>query len=287
MAGSRGGLCGGEGRREEAIVYGTEDCHCARREYFPTAAVTAVAAATYRHDWKLWLWRSLALWWRSLRQAFPPVLPPALPPVLSASPSARPPLGPPPEYSDSFTDLLFIHLCRQAFGRVRQWQSARPWAEGYLGMVEVSRALMRGALRGGAAVRGAAGFPRVPAMFRRAFPFSHCGARKPTTAITPRFFSWLVGPCHVEEAEIPAVDEGEFRSGAAGEGEKREKGDEGGRKGSVPLTMEPNFEDFSCRMVFGLPPPLPSLDPALQQPCTATSCPAARLDTDEPCHQLQ
>ncbi|CAI5961012.1 unnamed protein product [Closterium sp. NIES-64] len=253
----------------------------------------------------------------------------------SASPSARPPLGPPPEYSDSFTDLLFIHLCRQAFGRVAQWQSARPWAEGYLGMVEVSRALMRG--RSAEAQRSAVlqGFPRVPAMFRRAFPFSHWGAEA-NAAITPRFFSWLVGPCHVEEAEIPAVDEGEFRSGAAGEGEKREKGEKGekGEVGSgargkmvklqcgvkiercryletsgcvgmcvnlckmptqhffthelgVPLTMEPNFEDFSCRMVFGLPPPLPSLDPALQQPCTATSCPAARLDTDEPCHQLQ
>ncbi|CAI5481777.1 unnamed protein product [Closterium sp. Yama58-4] len=187
-------------------------------------------------------------------------------------------------------------------------------------MVEVSRALMRG--RSAEAQRSAVlqGFPRVPAWFRRAFPFSHWGAEA-NAAITPRFFSWLVGPCHVEEAEIPAVDERRSRSGAAaGEGEKREDAEKGekGEAGErcryletsgcvgmcvnlckmptqhffthelgVPLTMEPNFEDFSCRMVFGLPPPPPSLDPALQQPCIAMSCPAARLDTDEPCHQLR
>ncbi|GJP30986.1 hypothetical protein CLOM_g7568 [Closterium sp. NIES-68] len=258
--------------------------------------------------------------------------------IPSANLSPRPPLGPPPEYRDSFSDLLFMHLCRQAFGRVAEWQSPRPWAEGYLGMVEVSRALMRG--RSAEAQRSAVlqGFPRVPGWFRRLFPFSHWGAEA-NAAITPRFFSWLVGPCHVEEAEIPAVDGREVAGGKAeraeaggkegeAEAEEAERGGDWGAGGTVklqcgvriercryletsgcvgmcvnlckmptqhffthelgvPLTMEPNFEDFSCRMVFGLPPPPPSADPALHQPCIATSCPVARLDTDVPCHQLQ
>lgn len=40
----------------------------------------------------------------------------------------------------------------------------------------------------------------------------------------------------------------------------------------MPLTMEPNFEDLSCRMVFGQTPPPLDEDPALTQPCFV-SCP--------------
>lgn len=50
------------------------------------------------------------------------------------------------EYKDSLTDVLFIGLCRKAYGALAGWQSERDWwngAETYQGMVEVSRALMK------------------------------------------------------------------------------------------------------------------------------------------------
>eukprot|EP01041_Mallomonas_annulata_P002321 gene2321-4514_t len=45
----------------------------------------------------------------------------------------------------------------------------------------------------------------------------------------------------------------------------------------VPLTMKPNFEDCSCEMMFGVPPPPPELDPAYGEPCFS-SCSMARLE---------
>jgi len=79
----------------------------------------------------------------------------------SAGATWRPSGGPPPQtlYKDSFLDLLFIAACRQAFGRVAGWQFPRAWEEGYLGMVEVSHALMRGAHRAAAAGGRASGGP--------------------------------------------------------------------------------------------------------------------------------
>ena len=42
----------------------------------------------------------------------------------------------------------------------------------------------------------------------------------------------------------------------------------------MPLTMNPNFEDFSCEMVFGAVPPPLEQDPVALQPCLA-ACPSA------------
>ena len=50
------------------------------------------------------------------------------------------------EYRDSWSDVLFIGLCRRAYGSLANWQSDRDWWKGeetYKGMVEVSRALMK------------------------------------------------------------------------------------------------------------------------------------------------
>ena len=53
----------------------------------------------------------------------------------------------------------------------------------------------------------------------------------------------------------------------------------------MPLTMEPNFDDFSCEMVFGQLPPLMSNDDVMHQGCLS-ECPAAELG-GPPCHKLQ
>ena len=53
----------------------------------------------------------------------------------------------------------------------------------------------------------------------------------------------------------------------------------------MPLTMEPNFEDLSCRMIFGQRPPEPEDDQAFKQPCFST-CPTTSLSA-EVCPKLR
>lgn len=69
--------------------------------------------------------------------------------------------------------------------------SWRDGPETFRGMVEVSRALMRG--RSAEQQRDAVirGFPQVPDWFRRVFPYSKWGAEL-NARITPAFFTWLV-----------------------------------------------------------------------------------------------
>ena len=63
----------------------------------------------------------------------------------------------------------------------------------------------------------------------------------------------------------------------------------------MPLTMEPNFEDNSCRMIFGQAPPPLEEDPVRQQPCLS-GCATARsgggdggggVDGAPRCHKLE
>lgn len=82
-------------------------------------------------------------------------------------------------YSDSWSDIAFIALCRIAYGNISGWQSSRSWTNGdetFKGMVEVSRALMRN--RSGREQRNAviSGFPEIPDWFRKLFPYSKWGA---------------------------------------------------------------------------------------------------------------
>ena len=53
----------------------------------------------------------------------------------------------------------------------------------------------------------------------------------------------------------------------------------------IPLTMTPNFEDFSCEMVFGQYPPDLNTETASQQPCLGTTCPTAKVSSN-PCHKI-
>ncbi len=192
-------------------------------------------------------------------------------------------------YNDTTTDLMFIALCRVAYGNLAGWQSTREWTSGqetYAGMVEVSRALMRKhpspSDQRNAVIKG---FPEVPEWFRKVFPyrcvaggcailgcFSYTPPPTPSHSkwgaelnaqITPAFFTWLVGP--MTTVDIVADDGRTQHSGVHIErcrylAESNCVGmcvnlcklpvqtfftEELG----MPLTMEPDFEDYSCRYV--------------------------------------
>ena len=112
------------------------------------------------------------------------------------------------DYNDSVTDLAFIALCRLAYGKLAGWQSPRSWRDGpetFKGMVDVSRALMKGRSAAQQQQAVIAGFPTVPPWFRRLFPYSRWGAEA-NAWITPTFFTWLVGPMQQVEVEVPQPD---------------------------------------------------------------------------------
>ncbi|XP_037495567.1 beta-carotene isomerase D27, chloroplastic isoform X2 [Jatropha curcas] len=54
----------------------------------------------------------------------------------------------------------------------------------------------------------------------------------------------------------------------------------------LPLTMNPNFEDMSCEMVYGQAPPPFEEDPVSKQSCFAEICSMASPNLDV-CHKLQ
>jgi hypothetical protein len=118
-----------------------------------------------------------------------------------------------------------------------------------------------------------------------------------------QMFEWLVGPCEVADAEINLAD-GTVRSQSSAVDIKKcrylvDSGCVGmcvnmckvptqtffTEKFGIPLTMTPNFEDLSCKMIFGQIPLTPETDPDYHQPCLKQQCPTARL-TDEACPKL-
>jgi hypothetical protein len=204
------------------------------------------------------------------------------------------------EHTDSVTDILFIAACRLFFGKKANFQSPRSWTNGddtFRGMVEVSRALMKGKNAEQQRQAVLEGFPTVSQTFRKLFPYTPKGAEI-NASITPMFFQWLVGPCSVNKIEVPG--HGELNSGVKIEQCRYLK--ESNCVGlcvnlckiptqtffteqlGVPLTMDPNFEDYSCQMSFGVAPPSLEEDEALQHPCLK-ECSSSGGGSDK-CFQL-
>jgi len=118
-----------------------------------------------------------------------------------------------------------------------------------------------------------------------------------------QLFEWLVGPCEVAEAEVHLSDGSVRSQPSAVQIKKCRYLEDSGcvalcvnvckvptevfftEKLGIPLTMTPNFEDLSCKMIFGEMPLTPETDLAYKQPCLEGKCPTAR-PTASPCYQL-
>lgn len=117
-------------------------------------------------------------------------------------------------------------------------------------------------------------------------------------------FEWLVGPCEVTEVSLTDA-EGKTRSQMSGVHIQKCRYLANSQcvgmcinmcklptqafftqDFGIPLTMTPNFEDYSCEMVFGQPPPDPKTEASHQQPCLVGQCVAASPG-DHPCPKLQ
>ncbi|KAG2451712.1 hypothetical protein HYH02_003492 [Chlamydomonas schloesseri] len=130
----------------------------------------------------------------------------------------------------------------------------------------------------------------APPVFRALFPPTKFSAEFNALIASVSFF-WLVGASELKEEDVVVGPDGEKRrqrsvvhikkcryleaSGCVGMCVNMCKvptqtyfTEEFG----LPLTMNPNFEDLSCDMIFGQMPPPTHLDPVYTQPCFATQC---------------
>ncbi|XP_022145266.1 beta-carotene isomerase D27, chloroplastic isoform X1 [Momordica charantia] len=126
--------------------------------------------------------------------------------------------------------------------------------------------------------------PGAPAQFRKLFPPTKWACEF-NASITVPFFQWLVGPSEVVEVEVDGIKQ---RSGV--HIKKCRYLENSGCVGmcvnmckiptqdfftnefGLPLTMNPNFEDMSCEMIYGQVPPRFEEDPVSNQPCYTNLC---------------
>ncbi|KAI8468248.1 MAG: hypothetical protein J3K34DRAFT_427967 [Monoraphidium minutum] len=167
--------------------------------------------------------------------------------------------------------------------------------QGYDAIIDLTRALNRAyptARETQLATRGILNslFPSwLPAafsvMFSRPLPAFSCRLNALATAATCQ---WLMGPCKVNDVEL---DSGEVGTGMGVLVERCRYLEEAGcasicinsckvptqeffeQDMGLPLTMTPNYDDFSCQFAFGKTPPPQSGDAAFSTPCFV-QCPS-------------
>lgn len=228
-----------------------------------------------------------------------------------AEPSGQPaPMGQKTKYNDGVFEKVFMTL----FARKMEKFSGKPNKEiegkkkglldyDYDSFVDVSRRVMQGRnrIQQQEVVREVLLSmlpPGAPDQFRKLFPPTKWAAEF-NAALTVPFFHWLVGPSEVVEVEVNGVKQ---RSGV--HIKKCRYLENSGCVGmcvnmckiptqdfftnefGLPLTMIPNFEDMSCEMVYGQPPPPFEEDPVAKQPCFAEVCSVANPNSSI-CPKLQ
>ncbi|NJM98938.1 MAG: DUF4033 domain-containing protein [Phormidesmis sp. RL_2_1] len=206
-------------------------------------------------------------------------------------------------YDDNLFDRLFIWLFSRKMAHAIGAHTA---VRGYGGFVDLSKQIMQGrnAQQQQAAVAQVLhSLVPAPVLWVIHTVFS------PTRLVcvlnawfAAQMFEWLVGPCEVAEAEVQDLD-GSVRSQPSAVQIKKCRYLEESQcvgmcvnmcklptqtffteKFGIPLTMTPNFEDLSCKMVFGQMPADAIADPAMTESCLK-ECSAGR-STATACHKL-
>ena len=221
----------------------------------------------------------------------------------SSAPSASP-LSDKTLYHDSRFDRLFIWLFSRKMAKALGKNTR---LEGYDGFVDLSKQIMQG--RSAQAQQALVAIvlkslvpTQVLWLIRNLFSPTRLVCELNAWFAT-LLFEWLVGPCEVIEVDIP--DGHSTRRQKSGVHIKKCRYlDESRCVGmcvnmcklptqrfftedfGIPLTMTPNFEDFSCTMVFGQPPPPLETEAAYQQPCLINHCSLANPDP-QPCPKVR
>ncbi|EIE22959.1 hypothetical protein COCSUDRAFT_15824 [Coccomyxa subellipsoidea C-169] len=136
--------------------------------------------------------------------------------------------------------------------------------------------------------------PAFKVMFSKPMPEVSCQLNAWVTMLTCQ---WLMGPCKVNDVEL---DGGRIGSGQGVLVERCRYLEETGcasvclnsckiptqeffaKDMGLPLTMTPNYEDFSCQFSFGLTPKPAAIDEAFATPCFS-QCPSKQRHRGDRC----
>lgn len=209
------------------------------------------------------------------------------------------------EYHDGPFDRLFIRLFSRKMANV---VGQKTLLKGYDGFVDLSQKIMQGRSADEQQALVAIVLKSlVPApvlwLIRTLFSPTQLVCELNAWFATV-LFEWLVGPCEVTEVTVTGED-GQPRQQTSGVHMQRcryleQSGCVGmcvnmcklptqqffTRDFGIPLTMTPNFEDFSCEMVFGAPPPELTTEDCYQTPCLANECTMATAN-GQPCPKVR
>ena len=208
------------------------------------------------------------------------------------------------EYQDNWIDQLFISLFSRKIAKAVGKKTNR---KGYQGFVDLSQQIMQG--RNPQQQQELVALvlkSLVPApvlyLIRNLFSPTKWVCESNAWFATV-LFEWLVGESEIQTVEI--VDQNN-QTRLQNSGVKIKKCrylEESGCVGmcinmcklptqkfftesfGIPLTMTPNFEDFSCEMIFGQHPPNLETEAISQQSCLGITCPTAQISSN-PCHKI-
>lgn len=210
-----------------------------------------------------------------------------------------------PVYHDNWVDRLFIWLFSRKMAKAVGQRSSQG---GYEGFVELSSRIMEGRNAGEqqalvAVVLKSLVPGQVLGLIRRMFSPTQlvCELNAWFAAV---LFEWLVGPCEVREVEVSDGKGGTRSQNSSVHIKKCRYLEASGCVGmcvnmcklptqrfftedfGIPLTLTPNFDDFSCDMVFGQEPPALVTEAVFHQPCLLDQCSNAS-NSQQPCHKVR
>lgn len=197
-------------------------------------------------------------------------------------------------YRDSLIDRLFINLFSRKMA-IAVGESTS--LTGYEGFVDLSKRIMKGRSSQeqqdlvGVVLRSLVPAPVLWSI--RTFFYPTQLVCELNAWFATQLFEWLVGPCEVQAAEVITTDGSARLQKSCVHIQKCRYLEQSGcvgmcinmcklptqefftQKFGIPVTLTPNFDDFSCDMVFGqTPPPLIS-EEIYAQPCLQEHCDTA------------
>lgn len=197
----------------------------------------------------------------------------------------------PTVYNDNLFDRLFIWLFSRKMANAL---GQRTLVQGYDGFVDLSKQIMQGRTATeqqalvAVVLRSLVPAPVLWLIRTLVSPTALVCELNAWFAV--RLFEWLVGPCEVRQIEM-TDSQGNSRQQKSGVHIQKCRYLESSncvgmcinmcklptqrfftQDFGIPLTMTPNFEDYSCEMVFGQVPPPVETEPCYHQPCLVDKC---------------
>ncbi len=208
------------------------------------------------------------------------------------------------QYQDNLIDQIFIALFSRKMAKA---VGEKPKFKGYGGFVDLSQQIMKGRTAPqqqelvGVVLKSLVPSP-VLYLIRTLFSPTKWVCESNAWFATV-LFEWLVGKSEIQEVEIIGEDNQPRQQKSGVKIKKCRYLEESGCVGmclnmckiptqkfftesfGIPLTMTPDFEDFSCKMVFGQNPPPLETESASSHPCLQSFCPTA-INSPQPCPKI-